>query len=220
MSTLRKRAGRSAELRRRLMSAHSVLSAPLFCLLPLFTKNPNLDIPCWPSSCAQLVFQDGSVSFRLLHRQHRRTKMDEKGQAETIRPASLVRAPSWRAFPSPHPDQEHAQVAYAPGSSDRDSTKSVPESGQDIEKAAPAPISKVSGDTQEQESSKALRPLQWAAVKLAKWNVETRGIDPVPAEERTHTQYWSVGLLWFSANCNGEHHNRPSVGDGGGLIAA
>ncbi|KAH8663566.1 purine-cytosine permease FCY22 [Tricladium varicosporioides] len=37
---------------------------------------------------------------------------------------------------------------------------------------------------------------------LAKWGVETRGIDPVPVAERTRTDYYNIFLMWTSILCN------------------
>ncbi|EMD31874.1 hypothetical protein CERSUDRAFT_119154 [Gelatoporia subvermispora B] len=38
--------------------------------------------------------------------------------------------------------------------------------------------------------------------RLMKWGVEARGILPVPAEQRTDTQYSKIFFIWFSANFN------------------
>ncbi|KAE8443944.1 hypothetical protein EG329_001254 [Mollisiaceae sp. DMI_Dod_QoI] len=37
---------------------------------------------------------------------------------------------------------------------------------------------------------------------LAKWGVEVRGIDPVPVEERTKTEYRSIFFMWMAILCN------------------
>ncbi|KAF4628333.1 hypothetical protein G7Y89_g9826 [Cudoniella acicularis] len=37
---------------------------------------------------------------------------------------------------------------------------------------------------------------------LSKWGVEVRGIDPVPMEERTKTNYYNIFLMWMAIMCN------------------
>jgi hypothetical protein len=61
------------------------------------------------------------------------------------------------------------------------------------------------------EGSKPLRKLQRLAERLSKYNIEGIGITPLTLEQRTGTQWWSPGLIWFSANVNGEfcmHYKR------------
>lgn len=53
------------------------------------------------------------------------------------------------------------------------------------------------------ETSPILRKLQRLAEKLALYNIESIGIAPLRAEQKTVKQWWSPGLLWFSANVNG-----------------
>lgn len=38
--------------------------------------------------------------------------------------------------------------------------------------------------------------------KLSKLHVESTGIVPIPLQSRNDKKWWSVGLLWFSANTN------------------
>ncbi|KAG5642599.1 hypothetical protein DXG03_002497 [Asterophora parasitica] len=42
---------------------------------------------------------------------------------------------------------------------------------------------------------------RWAR-RLLTWGVESRGIQPVPPEERTDTQYHKIFFIWLSANTN------------------
>jgi hypothetical protein len=53
------------------------------------------------------------------------------------------------------------------------------------------------------EGSRPLRKLQRLAERLARYNIEGIGITPLKLEQRTGTQWWSPGLIWFSANVNG-----------------
>lgn len=48
------------------------------------------------------------------------------------------------------------------------------------------------------DDNKKLPVWKW----LAKWGVEVRGIDPVPPEERTKTEYSSIFFMWISILCN------------------
>jgi chromosome segregation ATPase len=54
------------------------------------------------------------------------------------------------------------------------------------------------------EGSKPLRRLQRLAERLSRYNIEGIGITPLKLEQRIGTQWWSPGLIWFSANVNGE----------------
>lgn len=53
------------------------------------------------------------------------------------------------------------------------------------------------------EENAVLRRLQRVAEKLSHYNIEGIGIAPITREQRTNRQWWSPGLLWFSANVNG-----------------
>lgn len=44
-------------------------------------------------------------------------------------------------------------------------------------------------------------PLAWVRGKLTA-SVETRGIDPVPVEERSDKNGLSLFAVWFTANCS------------------
>lgn len=48
------------------------------------------------------------------------------------------------------------------------------------------------------ESNKKLPLWRW----LNKLGVEVRGIDPVPVEERTKTNYHSIFFMWMAILCN------------------
>ncbi|CZR58243.1 related to purine-cytosine permease [Phialocephala subalpina] len=48
------------------------------------------------------------------------------------------------------------------------------------------------------DDNKKLPVWKW----LAKWGVEVRGIDPVPPEERTKTEYSSIFFMWMAILCN------------------
>ncbi|KAF8621768.1 hypothetical protein AX15_007506 [Amanita polypyramis BW_CC] len=53
----------------------------------------------------------------------------------------------------------------------------------------------------EDESSHS-QVFDWWTNKLLAWGVESRGIRPVPIEERTDTQTIKIFFVWFSANIN------------------
>lgn len=53
------------------------------------------------------------------------------------------------------------------------------------------------------ENSRFLRSLHRFSERLSKYNIEGIGIAPLRREQRTSKQWWSPGLLWFSANVNG-----------------
>lgn len=50
--------------------------------------------------------------------------------------------------------------------------------------------------------SPLLRKLDYVGERLARYNVEAVSVAPVPRALRTEKKWWSVGLLWFSANFN------------------
>lgn len=52
------------------------------------------------------------------------------------------------------------------------------------------------------ESNPVLRRLQRVAEKLSRYSIEGVGIQPLTPHQRTSTQWWSPGLIWFSANVN------------------
>lgn len=52
------------------------------------------------------------------------------------------------------------------------------------------------------EQNAFLRKLQRAAEWLSRFNIESIGIAPLRKEQRIVRQWWSPGLLWFSANVN------------------
>lgn len=52
------------------------------------------------------------------------------------------------------------------------------------------------------ESSPFLRRLHRIAVRLSRYSIEGVGIQPLAPHQRTATQWWSPGLIWFSANVN------------------
>lgn len=47
-------------------------------------------------------------------------------------------------------------------------------------------------------SNKQLPLWRW----MAKYGVEVRGIDPVPADERLKTNYHSIFFMWMAILCN------------------
>lgn len=54
------------------------------------------------------------------------------------------------------------------------------------------------------ERNPMLRYLQKIAEYLARYNIEGIGIAPIQVSQRNSNQWWSPGLLWFSANVNGK----------------
>jgi hypothetical protein len=54
------------------------------------------------------------------------------------------------------------------------------------------------------KESKVLSKFQSLAEFLSRFNIEGIGITPLTLEQRKGTQWWSPGILWFSANVNGE----------------
>lgn len=57
-------------------------------------------------------------------------------------------------------------------------------------------------------SNPLLRSLQDLSKVLAKYQVESVSVAPVPKERRRERKWWSVGTLWFTANFNSESWNR------------
>lgn len=96
-------------------------------------------------------------------------------------------------------DRRHSDVTAA----EEEADKIVPDSSSDIANNLAALT-----DSRQKayvEGSKPLRKLQRLAERLSKYNIEGIGITPLTLEQRTGTQWWSPGLIWFSANVNGEH---------------
>lgn len=44
--------------------------------------------------------------------------------------------------------------------------------------------------------------IQWFTSLLTRWGLETNGIQPIPAEERTDRRTYQMFFVWFSANLN------------------
>lgn len=54
------------------------------------------------------------------------------------------------------------------------------------------------------EGNRFLSRLQRLAEALSRYQIEGIGIAPLTLEQRKGRQWWSPGLVWFSANVNGE----------------
>ncbi|KAF4483386.1 purine-cytosine permease [Fusarium agapanthi] len=56
-------------------------------------------------------------------------------------------------------------------------------------------------DVSEAESQVLSRSTTWLD-RLRRWGLETRGMQPVPIEERTDTRYINIFFMWFTMNVN------------------
>lgn len=56
-------------------------------------------------------------------------------------------------------------------------------------------------DVSEAESQALSRSTIWLD-RLKRWGLETRGMQPVPLEERTDTRFINIFFLWFTMNVN------------------
>jgi hypothetical protein len=67
------------------------------------------------------------------------------------------------------------------------------------EKSPPSPVVASDVDVAESQSYK---PTQKWLRKISGWGVETRGITPVPMEERTDKRFINVFFVWFTLSTN------------------
>jgi hypothetical protein len=56
-------------------------------------------------------------------------------------------------------------------------------------------------DVAEAESQALDRSTIWLD-RLRRWGLETRGMQPVPIEERTDTRFINIFFMWFTMNVN------------------
>ncbi|PWN28199.1 hypothetical protein BDZ90DRAFT_239626 [Jaminaea rosea] len=95
--------------------------------------------------------------------------------------------------------QQHGNVASHATSNERAEKSSSSSSSSSLKQPHQQPFSSSATIT---SRIPLLRPLQRIGERLGHYHVESVSVAPVPLEARTEKKWWSVGLLWFSANFN------------------
>lgn len=96
------------------------------------------------------------------------------------------------------PQAELQPESHQPQSSSSSAMKEDGDAGSHDHQAT----SHLYSDPAQSSQNPLLRPLDRLSAILARYNVEAVSVSPIPRSRRTDKRWWSIALLWFSANFN------------------